>query len=81
MAYEANELIDLETYPIAKSGSRRGRIVADVRTDLEARGCAVLKGFLTKAGVSAAVAEAERGPVSERRILQGVEGRLIDPDD
>ncbi len=30
---------------------------------------------------AAAVAEAERGPVSERRILQAVEGRLIDPDD
>jgi hypothetical protein len=59
MTFLADELIDHERYPIATPGARRDRILTRVRADLGARGCAVLKGFLTPAGIAAAVAEAD----------------------
>ncbi|SLN66312.1 HalD/BesD family halogenase [Oceanibacterium hippocampi] len=55
----ANDLIDLETYPISTPGPARDAILADAREALDRRGCAVLKGFLTPAGIAAAVAEAD----------------------
>ncbi|MCR9150422.1 MAG: hypothetical protein NXH83_09625 [Rhodobacteraceae bacterium] len=59
MRQAATDLIDLETYPIAAPGPLRDAILARVRDELALRGCAVLKGFLTPAGIAAAVAEAE----------------------
>jgi len=59
MRHAATDLIDLETYPIATPGPLRDAILARVRDELALRGCAVLKGFLTPAGIAAAVAEAE----------------------
>ncbi|MEQ8895679.1 MAG: hypothetical protein RID23_01200 [Roseovarius sp.] len=53
------DLIDLDRYPISMPGPARDAVLADVRAGLNARGCAVLKGFLTPAGVSAAAAEAD----------------------
>lgn len=55
----SSDLIDLDRYPISTPGPARDAVLADVRAGLEARGCAVLKGFLTPAGVSAAAAEAD----------------------
>jgi hypothetical protein len=58
MPHAATDLINLDAYPIATPGPVRDAVLARVRQDLEARGCAVLKGFLTPAGIAAAVAEA-----------------------
>ncbi len=55
----AADLINCQQYPIAGHGPSRDRVVDEVRSALEESGCAVLKGFLTPAGVDAAVAEAE----------------------
>lgn len=55
----ANDLIDLERYPISTHGPSRDKILEQVREALDLRGCAVLKGFLTPAGIAAAVAEAD----------------------
>lgn len=59
MHLTANDLIDLKTYPIATPGPRRDAILSRVRDALDRQGCAVLKGFLTPAGIAAAVAEAD----------------------
>ena len=59
MQHAAHDLIDTARYPISRPGPDRDAILAQVRADLDQRGCAVLKGFLTPAGIAAAVAEAE----------------------
>ncbi len=59
MQQRAEDLIDYDRYPIAADGPRRDEIIAEVRRALGAQGCAVLKGFLKPAGITAAVAEAE----------------------
>ena len=68
---QAKDLIDLQRYPISTPGPARDAVLADVRAGLAARGCAVLKGFLTPEGVAAAVAEtdavADRGHASHSR--------------
>lgn len=58
MTHTTKDLIDLDRYPIATPGPARDAVMAKVRADLAARGCAVFKGFLTPAGIKAAVAEA-----------------------
>ncbi|WP_050931667.1 HalD/BesD family halogenase [Aestuariivita boseongensis] len=55
----ANDLIDYDRYPISAAGPERDALLARVRGDLDLRGCAVLKGFLTPAGIAAAVSEAD----------------------
>ncbi len=71
MYLDAKELVDFETYPISTPGPIRDAILKDVRTALDLQGCAVLKGFLTPAGIVAAVAEtdgvADRGHRSYSR--------------
>ena len=59
MRLASRDLINLENYPISTPGPVRDAILTRVRSELELRGCAVLKGFLTPAGIAAAVAEAE----------------------
>jgi hypothetical protein len=54
----ANALINLETYPIATPGPARDAVLTRVQGELNLRGCAVLKGFLTPGGIAAAVEEA-----------------------
>ena len=58
MRLAVNDLIDLETYPVSTPGPLRDAVLTRVRDQLELRGCAVLKGFLTPIGIAAAVAEA-----------------------
>jgi len=52
--------IDLVRYPIHQDGPARSAVLARVRGDLARDGCAVLKGFLTDAGVAALAQEADR---------------------
>lgn len=59
MRHLAEDLIDFKSYPISTPGPLRDAILNRVRGALELRGCAVLKGFLKPAGISAAVAEAD----------------------
>ena len=56
MDHAADDLINLRKYPVLTPGPGRDAILQQVRGDLGLRGCAVLKGFLTPAGVAAAVA-------------------------
>jgi len=59
MRLAARDIIDLESYPISTPGPLRDALLTRVRSELELRGCAVLKGFLTPKGIAAAVAEAD----------------------
>ena len=53
------DLIDLDRYPLHEDGPRLDAVLRQVREDLEQDGCAVLKGFLTDAGITALTEEAE----------------------
>ncbi len=55
----ARDIIDLDRYPIATPGARRNAVLAQVRADLTRDGCAVIRDFLTPAGIAAARAEAD----------------------
>jgi hypothetical protein len=59
MPLDSTAMINLAAYPIATPGPARDAVLSRVQGELAARGCAVLKGFLTPAGIAAAVAEAE----------------------
>ena len=59
MQYIGAELIDLKRYPIHLEGSERDRILERTQKDLARDGCAVLKGFLTPAGIAALTKEAD----------------------
>lgn len=55
-----DDLIDLDRYPIHQPDSQRMiSVLETVRSDLSERGCAVLPGFLSEAGVQALAAEAD----------------------
>ena len=51
MAYEPENLINLDTYPIHQAGPKRDQLVKTVQTQLAEDGCAVLKSFLTPDGI------------------------------
>lgn len=57
--WTADDLIDRERYPIHEHGPARDAVLAKVRADLAQDGCAVIKGFLTPAGVAALAEEAD----------------------
>lgn len=57
--WRADDLIDRGRYPIHEDGPARDAVLAKVRADLAQDGCAVIKGFLTPAGVAALAEEAE----------------------
>lgn len=59
MPLNVQDLIDYDRYPIATPGHDRDAVLTYARAALERDGCAVLKGFLTPAGVAATVAEAD----------------------
>lgn len=59
MQLAARDLINLDRYPIDEMGAKRDRLVADVRSQLNADGCAVLKGFLNKHAITSLVEEAD----------------------
>ena len=60
MNISPKDLINYDRYPIATSNPKRDAILVDVQKSLKDQGCAVLKGFLTPAGVTEAVEEADR---------------------
>jgi len=58
MVYIAQDLINLDRYPIHADGASRVALVERVQQDLARDGCAVLKGFLSQNGINAIIAEA-----------------------
>ena len=56
---DANKMINLDRYPINIPGKQRDQLIQQTREELSLDGCAVVKGFLTEAGISALKAEAE----------------------
>jgi len=58
MVYIAQDLINLDRYPIHADGASRVALVERVQQDLARDGCAVLKGFLSQKGINAIIAEA-----------------------
>jgi len=58
MVYIAQDLINLDRYPIHSDGASRVALVERVQQDLARDGCAVLKGFLSQKGINAIIAEA-----------------------
>jgi len=59
MVYIAQDLINLDRYPIHADGASRVALVERVQQDLARDGCAVLKGFLSQKGKNAITAEAD----------------------
>ena len=59
MLNSSSALIDYLTFPINQEGASRSALVTRVRSDLARDGCAVIKRFLTPAGIEALAAEAE----------------------
>ncbi|MCG3267783.1 phytanoyl-CoA dioxygenase family protein [Yoonia sp. I 8.24] len=59
MQISDTDLINLADYPIQSDSPERNAVLARVWADLEKDGCAVLKGFLTPAGVAALTEEAD----------------------
>lgn len=59
MSFYANDLIDLERYPIHQPGPARDALIAQVQGDLAKDGCAVIKGFLTPKGIAEIANEAD----------------------
>ncbi|WP_370268331.1 hypothetical protein [Nioella sp.] len=55
----ADDLIDRARYPIHQDGPERDALLARVRADLARDGCAVIKGFLSQAGIAALTHEAD----------------------
>jgi len=56
----ARDLIDLDRYPIDRSGAARDALIAEARAAIDSVGCAVLKGFLRADRLPALVAECDR---------------------
>ncbi|GJL82593.1 MAG: hypothetical protein DHS20C01_22270 [marine bacterium B5-7] len=59
MNFTANDLINLQDYPIHVKGQRHQKLIERIRTDLAADGCAIVKRFLTDYGVCALKNEAD----------------------
>lgn len=57
--WAAEDLIDRARYPVHEDGPARDALLTQVRADLARDGCAVIKGFLTPAGIAALTAEAD----------------------
>lgn len=54
-----SQFINYDRYPIHQDGQERDAVVAAIRAQLDADGCAVVKGFMTAEGVLATTAEAD----------------------
>lgn len=59
MTFRAEDLIDLDRYPINQAGPQRDAVVTKIREDLGRDGCAVLRGFLTPDAINAFTREAD----------------------
>ena len=51
------KLINLSNYPIDQPSDRLSIVVDQVRSDLKKDGCAIIRGFLSKEGVSELIKE------------------------
>ena len=60
MTIQAIDYIDTDRYPIAQPGPARDALIAGLRADLAANGCAVLKGFVRDSRLPELVAESDR---------------------
>jgi hypothetical protein len=60
MPIQAVDYIDTQRYPIERPGKERDAVVSGLRTELEAHGCAVLKGFIRADRLGELVAESDR---------------------
>jgi hypothetical protein len=67
MSTKASSFVDLDRYPIAKSGPVRDALIARLRAGLERDGCAVLKGFVRAKRLHELVAECDRVAVHGHR--------------
>lgn len=56
----AENLINLERYPIHEMGPARDAVIGQVRADLAKDGCAILKNFLTPEAIEEVTAEADQ---------------------
>ncbi|WP_299350090.1 phytanoyl-CoA dioxygenase family protein [uncultured Shimia sp.] len=59
MSHIANDLIDLDRYPIHLDGPARDALLTQVQADLARDGCAVLKGFLRPEAIARLTDEAD----------------------
>jgi len=63
------DIVDTARYPINETGEALNALVARAQADLEADGCAVLKGFVRPAYIEQLVAECERvAPAAHRNF-------------
>ena len=51
------KLINLSNYPIDQSSDKLSVVIDRIRSDLEKDGCAIIRGFLSKEGVSELIKE------------------------
>jgi len=56
---DAAKLINFDRYPIERDADARAALLEQVRADLDADGCAVIKGFLSDLGIATLQAEAD----------------------
>ena len=56
----ARDFIDLDRYPIDRSGSGRAALIDEARAAIDSVGCAVLKGFVCAERIADLVAECDR---------------------
>ncbi|WP_242654742.1 HalD/BesD family halogenase [Shimia aestuarii] len=59
LPHVANDLIDLDRYPIHEDGPARAALLERVRQELAKDGCAVIKGFLRPEAIGPLVREAD----------------------
>ncbi len=67
MSLDSREFVDLDRYPIDAPGPARDALVEGMRAELEAYGCAVLKGFVRRDRLSDLVTECDRVAVHGHR--------------
>ena len=67
MTPRAADFIDTARYPVDLPGGSRDALIAQLRTQLDHDGCAVLKGFVRADCIAALVAESERVAVHGHR--------------
>jgi hypothetical protein len=67
MSIQAVDYIDTQRYPIEHAGEARNALVAGLRAELEANGCAVLKGFIRAERLVELVAESDRAAAHGHR--------------
>lgn len=60
MSLTVHDFIDLDRYPIDRTGAGRDAVIADARAAIASVGCAVLKGFVREESIPAMVAECDR---------------------